>query len=258
MKDLPSLGLFYPTDTKIMIRSALGGEIRHWSTLVEDDISVLDDMLNYIIERCVTVKSDQKPSISWKDIKEIDRFYIILAVSEYTFIKGENRLQVKVSENKKIDVRKEMIDFITFDPRLMEHYSETERCFVLQFENGVTIKIEIPSVGVTNWIKNYMQRKHQSQQQIDQDFITFAPFVIRDWRGLNDASYERIILDSMSWGIDEISLLVEVRQMFLDTINPVIKYKDESGAELTTPLNFQGGFKSLFIIPNSFGKLVKR
>jgi len=259
IKDLPSMGLFYPEDVKIYIRAATGGEIRHWSSLNENPndpnyLSNLDDMLNYVIERCVTIKSEK--SISWKDIKEIDRFYLLLAVREWTFVKGENKLTVKVSENKKIDVRKEMIDFITFDDRLMKYYSEEERCFILKFKNGATIKIEIPSVGVTSWLKTYIQRRQQSNQPFDQDFLSFAPFVIRDWRGLNDLSYEKIILDTMGWGIDEISILTHIRQIFQDTINPVIKYQDESGAELATPLNFQGGIKSILLISDPFGQLV--
>jgi len=261
MKDLPSMGLFYPEDTKVYIRAASGGEIRHWSSLNEDPndpnyLSNLDDMLNYIIERCVTIKSDTKTNISWKDIKEIDRFYLLLAVREWTFVKGENKLTVKVSDTKKIDVRKDMIDYITFDERLMRYYSEAERCFVLNFKNGAQLKLEIPSVGVTSWLKNHIQRRQQMQQSFDQDFLSFAPFVIRDWRVLNDLSYEKIILDTMSWGIDEISLLTHVRQIFQDTINPVIKYRDESGAELATPLNFQGGIKSILLISDPFGQLV--
>src|ERR1035437_9901756 len=94
IQDLPTQGLFYPEGTEIFIRAANGGEIRHWSTLDDGDLSSLDDMLNYVIERCVTYKTTGAYS-SWKDIKEVDRFYLILAIREYTFFKGENKLQVK-------------------------------------------------------------------------------------------------------------------------------------------------------------------
>src|SRR5210317_1986725 len=57
LKDLPTQGLFYPKDTEIVIRAATGAEVRHWSTLDENDLSMLDDMLNYVLERCVQVKS---------------------------------------------------------------------------------------------------------------------------------------------------------------------------------------------------------
>jgi hypothetical protein len=50
-------------------------------------------------------------------------------------------------------------------------------------------------------------------------------------------------------------MLTEIRKIFSDTINPVIKYRDEKGGERVIPLNFQGGIKSIFLISNPFGEL---
>lgn len=253
--DLPTQGLFYPEGTEITIRAAIASEIRHWSTLNETDLSALDDMLNYVLERCAKIKFPNSPS-SWRDFKEVDRFYIILAIRELTFVNGENKLQVKTSETSKIDVTKEMIDYIKFDQRLMKYYSTEERLIILPFKNGKKMKISIPSVGVTNWLKNYINRKRQMNEAIDEDFISYAPFVITDWKGLNDDTYSKIVLDSQGWTISEISVLMEVRNIFLETVEPVVKYRDEEGGERTVPLSFQGGIKSLFLISRAFDQLV--
>lgn len=254
--DLPTQGLFYPEGTEIVIKAAESAEIRHWSTLNEDDLSMLDDMLNYIIERCAAIKFPNGAMSSWKDLKEVDRFYILLAIREKTFVKGENMLQVKISETKKVDVQKEMVDYITFDERLMRYYNPDKRCISLTFKKtGKVLDINLPSVGVTNWLKNYVQRKSQMQEAFDVDFLNFAPFVISDWRGLNDASYEKYVYESTHWSNAEISMLTEVRQIFADTINPVIKYQDEQGGERTIPLNFLGGIKSVLLISDPFSEL---
>ena len=252
-KDLPTQGIFYPEGTAFSIRAASVAEIRHWSTLNEGDISSIDDMLNYIIERCVSIKSTI--SSSWKDIKEVDRFYLLLAVRELTFIQGENKLQVKVSETNKIDVTKEMIDYINIDQKLMQYYDDIQRCFVLRFKNGKELKIDIPSVGVTQFLKSYIQRKQQMQESIDEDYLNFAPFIIRDWRGLNDMSYRQFVMESNTWDKTEISMMTHIRQMFMDTINPVIKYTEEGGAERTAPLNFLGGIKSILLVSDPFAEL---
>ena len=256
IEDLPTRGMFYPEGTEIFIRAANAGEIRHWSTINETNISAVDDMLNYILERCVTIKFGQNKHSSWKDIKEVDRFYLILAVREYTFIKGENQLQVKVAEGKKINVSKEMIDYISFNERLLKYYDENSRCFLLKFKSGKVIPFHIPSVGVVQWIKQYVQRKQQLQQMIDEDFISYAPFIIGDWRGLNDLSYEKYAIDSNDWSTGEVSAITNIKDMFAETVDPHIKYIDEGGAERRAPLNFQGGFKSLFIISDPLGELV--
>ena len=254
--ELPTQGLFYPEGTEIAIKAATGAEIRHWSTLNEDDLSALDDMLNYVIERCAAIKFPNGTMSSWKDLKEVDRFYILLAIREKTFAKGENMLQVKVSETKKVDVAKEMVDYITFDERLMKYYDPTKRCISLTFKKtGKVVEVNLPSVGVTNWLKNYVTRKAQMQEAFDIDFLNFAPFVIQDWRGLNDVSYEKYVFESTHWSNAEISMLTEIRQIFADTIDPVIKYHDEQGGERTIPLNFQGGIKSIFLISDPFSEL---
>jgi hypothetical protein len=255
LTDLPTQGLFYPEGTEITIRSATGGEIRHWSTLNEEDLSSLDDMLNWVLEKCCNVKYPNNRLSSWRDIKEVDRFYIILAIRERTFVKGENQLQVKVSESNRIDVVKDMISYITFDDQLMQYYSPEERCIVFTQKNGKKLRVYLPSAGVTNWLKQYIIRKRQMQEPIDEDFVNFAPFVIGDWRGLNDATYEKAVMESNSWSDLEVSLLTETRKIFSDTIDPVIKYRDEKGGERVIPLNFQGGIKSLFLVSNPFSKL---
>jgi hypothetical protein len=255
--DLPTRGLFYPPDTVIAIRSANGAEIRHWSTLEETDLSLLDDMLNYIIERCVTIKASTEDSLrlSWKDIKEVDRFYLLLAIHELTFPNGENKLQIKISDTKKVDVKKDMVSYISLDPNLMKYYDETERCFILKPKGGKILKLDIPSVGVTQWLKNYILRKQRMQEAFDEDYLSFAPFVIRNWRGLSDDVYNKFSEDSNGWSVTIVSLLVHVKKLFSDTINPVVKFIDEGGVEQTAPLNFQGGIKSLFIIHNIFDQL---
>jgi len=253
--DLPTQGFFYPEGTEITIRAAIGNEIRHWSTINEEDLSLLDDMLNYVIERCCKIKFSDKMS-SWRDIKEIDRFYILLAISELTFVNGENKLQVKTSETSKVNVTKDMVKYITFDERLMKHYNSKERLFVFTLKNGKKIKVTIPSTGVTNWLKNYIQRKRLGNEVIDEDFISFAPFVILDWRGLNDNTYEQIIVNSHDWSTLEISILTKIRDIFGDAVDPVVRYQDEEGGEREVPLTFQGGIKSLFLISDPFSELV--
>lgn len=266
LESLPTRGLFYPVETAIAIRSATGAEIRHWSTLQDDPesnpnyLSDLDDMLNYILERCVTIKAtstetNQGKYLSWKDIKEIDRFYILLAVHELTFPNGENKLQVKVSDDKKIDVKKDMVSYIKLDPKLMQYYDEVDRCFVFTLKNKRILKVDIPSVGIVQWLKHYVIRKQQAQEVIEEDYINYAPFIVRDWKGLTDSIYEKFVEDSQKWDVTIISLLVEIKKRFRDTINPVIRYVDEGGAERSAPLSFQGGIKSLFLISDPFGQL---
>ena len=114
IENLPSKGSYYPTGTQIAIRAASVSEIRHWSTIDQNDILGMDDMLNYVIEKCCTVKVPGQIS-SWKDIKEIDRFYIIFAIREFTFKDGENKIYLPNTGGEKVEIKKEMIQYFSLE-----------------------------------------------------------------------------------------------------------------------------------------------
>lgn len=93
----------------------------------ETDVSAIDDALSYIIERCMKI-SFPTGQATWKDLKEIDRFYIILAIRDFTFTEGNNELKIKISENKDIAVHKDDITFIDISDKMMRYYNPEKRC----------------------------------------------------------------------------------------------------------------------------------
>ncbi|MEG1008787.1 MAG: hypothetical protein RSE41_03890 [Clostridia bacterium] len=252
--DFPSKGLFYPEGTEVAIKAATAAEIRHWSVLVEDDLNQVDEMLNYILERCVTVKL-KEGFATWKDLIEIDRFYVILAVRELTF-KSENPIKVKISDTEDRPLIKEMISFANFDEEIMRFYSAEYRCFELKFKNGTTHYLGMPTIGVVNWLKKYVIDKQQNKLKFDEDFVGFAPFLINEWRGLTNKNYEDLVIDSHGWTLSEVSVFTKFKEKIVSSVNPQIVYNDEHGMEVRVPLNFCDGIKSLFIISNAFDELL--
>ena len=93
---LPSKGIFYDNDAQITIRAAMAEEIRHWSTMDEFDAISINDRMNMIIEKCVRLQdSKSRLTKDFRDIKEIDRLFLIIRIHELTFPNKENVLQLK-------------------------------------------------------------------------------------------------------------------------------------------------------------------
>ena len=249
MDSLPTQGLFYPAGTRLFIRAASGGDIRHWSMTDETSLSDIDNALNYILERCMRM-SFPTGTASWKDLKEVDRIYTILAIRDFTFTEGQNDLKIKVSEHQEVTVHKDDIQFIKLNDKIYKYYKEEKRCFTFPVKNPNVQQINIyfPSVGVNKWLKDYLIRKRDRQESFDQDFITVAPLLISDYRGLNDNTYAEFIRETMNWGIYEWSLVSRIKGIMQEAIEAKMKYIDENGAEEETPLNFQGGIKAIFNI----------
>jgi len=250
LEDLPSGGIFYPVGTKVNVRAASGGDIRHWSMMNETEITEIDNALNYIIERCVSITYGERPG-TWKDLKEIDRFYLILTIRDFTFTEGHNELKIDVNEHTQVSVKKDNINFIEIPDNLMKYYDDKERCFVFKTKspNCGDLHFHIPSVGVTQWLKSYVERKSRAQEPFDSDFITVAPILIRDYRDLNDKTYSDLIYQTMNYGVYEWSLIAKIKRIFETSVSPKMTYTDEEeGIEKETPLNFHGGIKAIFML----------
>lgn len=250
---LPTKGLFYPDGTTISVRAARGEEIKHWSTMNDQDIEqihLVDDILTYMLERCCVVRIPNVNGNAWKDLKQLDKIYLVLAIRDFTFIDGENELKVPYGEGKDIPVTKEMIDFLNIPDEIMDFYDSNERCFVFKIDEQQVIRMHIPSIGVTQWIKNYVQAKQTARDIFDEDFVRYAPMLIQDYKKLNVKSYENLVNSTRFWGQKEWSVVSYVARELENASTPKINYTDENGTEVEIPFNFRGGIKGLFLISN--------
>lgn len=264
LETLPSQGIFYPVGTQILIRAARGSEIRHWSSLDEEDILSIDDALSRIVDMCCRVRFPGSPGI-FKDIKEIDRFFIVFAIREITFVKGQNTLNATfecTSCGKKDtrEIKKEMLKYYTAPEELQKRFSHEERCFHLKLAadgkaTGEEIKLYLPSIGVMKFLTTLWKEKRQNKQEVDLAFSKWAPFLFPDWRSLNENSYTHVSQDSMMWSPDKISVVDWFVEEMQKSIKPEVTHKcGGCGTEVTAPLNFR--VKSIFLVPDITGKLL--
>ncbi len=257
LQSLPSQGLFYPVGTKIVIRAATGEEIKHWSTIDEEDGYNIDDMLNFIMEKCVKVVIP-KQRASHKDLKDIDRFWLIFAIREFTFKDGENKLFADIptqNGSEKVEVTKDVIKYYEPSEKMMKFYDETERCFKFKFKTtGEEMTLYFPSVGVSSFLKDYRRTKEMQRQPIDEDFAKYSLFLFPDWRGLSVERYEDEQQKSHGWSIQKISLLSKFVDLVKESVNPSMTV-EVGGSEVTVPLNFRGGLKAIFLISGILDEL---
>lgn len=251
VEDLPTKGLFYPVGTKIYAKAATLGEIKNWSLMDETDLSQIDDGINSIIESCVNIvfPTNYAHGATWRDLKDIDRLYIVLAVHDFTFPKG-NDIQITVNETENVPVNKDKIEFAKFSTKLMKYYNPEKLCFSFPakakcFKDGL-FHVYVPSIGVTKWIKEYMQEKQRDREGFDQKFMVSAPLLIASHRGLNIDTYYDLIDQTAEWTPYEWALLSKVKMNIESAITPKLNYIDKGGVAKETPLHFRGGIKAIF------------
>ena len=256
VESLPSKGLFYPVGTRIYIRSASLGDIKRWSAMNEDDVQDVMEKMEAIFESCCVVNfgPDCMKRARYKDILDLDRLYILFAIHDWTFPSGKNDVKLKITEKDDIVMKKENVKFIEFPEKLMKFYNEQKRCFSFPVDKTSLFKetdgkmdIYMPTIGVSDWLKDYMISANQRRDNIDQDFLSYASLLIPDWRNLNVDYYYDLVEKTSDWGTYEWTLISKVRDIIVNAAgNPTITYIDKGGVEREVPLYFRNGLKSLF------------
>lgn len=260
VENLPSRGMFYPIGTTIDIKAATASEIRHFSTIDEDDPFDLPEKLNMILDKCVKIKWPGGLGVNFRDIKDIDRFYLIFCIRELTFKDGENKLFMDIQDPQtgdfeKVEITKDKFEFNTIDDKIMEYYSLSERCFVFRTTVG-EINIYIPSLGISNFIINHLRDMTAKKIYYDKAFLKISPYVFSNWRTLNKDSYKKMEKESLAWEPKKISIINGVIEKLQFGMSSEIKHTFKSGSEVSSPITFQGGYKSLFLISDIFGELL--
>jgi hypothetical protein len=268
---LPSKGLFYPEGTEITIKAATVSEVRHWSTIDENDLLDIDDKLNFIIEKCCRFKAkDGQAWLSWRDISELDRLALIFMVQELTFPNGQNTLYVKFecnagceAESKWTDdvrIKSPMLKFITIPEEVMKYYSQAYKCFEIKSDKlNETFYLYMPTIGTVERLRARITESRKLGRKADKAFISIAPYLIQDWHNLSQESYSNLSNETFSWQINKFTFVKKFTEMIeTSRLSMVGTQCPKCGNRVTTPLFQQSGFtvKDLFLISGGLDELI--
>jgi hypothetical protein len=257
--ELPSLGKFYPHDTVIKIRSARAAEIRHFSTMDENNYIDMEEKLNNIVEMCTQITSGDK-RLSYKDILEEDRIVLLLSIRDLTFPEPENKLILKgKTEHTKVPVDIELSSrylVATQVPTEIEaYYSSKERTYVIKTRSAGEVRMRPPSIGVMQEITKYLKDRQEKEVEFDKAFVQVLPYITPDWRQLNLPRIFSLEVDYKSWDQNKFMVIYRLAEKMKIGVETTLEMEYD-GEIAKAPLDFPGGIKSLFIISDLAGELL--
>ena len=257
----PTKGLFYNPSLRFFIRAAEVKEIRHFSTINEQDPFSIDEALNEIVKSCLMLRLPGK-QMSFKDLREEDRIYIILAIRDLTFSKGENQLILKptckeCNHDNELKITNDSFERTELTDQILKYYNEETRSFDVTTKSSGIIKIVPPSIGVMGEITKYIRKENETGKKLDQSFIKILPYMVQEWRGFTESSIKNLEQESLSWN----SVKWQTMNTLVDLCRVGVKETlhmecEKCGTEVTTPISFPGGIKSLFVISDISGELL--
>jgi hypothetical protein len=264
LAQLPSGGKFYRDDFQIHIRAARVGEIRNFSTMDENHLKDVDDKLNDILLMCTKLTFGKSVG-SYKDILEEDRIYLLLAIRELTFKDGEAKLMLKSKTHEcptrgsvdKVELRTENLDFQLPEEQVMRYYDEENKCYAIQTKSYGEIRMAPPTIGVMRAVTNYITKREEEGTSWDKSSLQVIPYIIREWRGWTDRDIFATVTEFQGWEASKYSVIFRLAEKMKVGVKPELKHICPGcGTEVSAPLEFPDGIKSLFVIPDISGELL--
>lgn len=253
LESLPTKGMFYPNESRLLIKPANVSIIRHFSTVDDTNPLELNDAFDYILENLVRFNVPGMPS-SYKNLKDIDKLSVILHVRDATFKNGESKIVSDITcscgHTDAKTLKWSDFEFFNFNSELMKFYSSENKIFQVNFSDPMQsdVGLTLPSIGMRNFVQKYVTNKIRQKRSYDKSFANIAPFIIDDWSSMNESLYEQQLELSSEWTTHQFAAFVRIVDLVKKSTTSRIKHKCTScGAEVTAPSSFRGGIKSLFI-----------
>ena len=264
--NLPSGGKFYREDFEIHIRAARVGEIRDFSTIDEDNIRDVDEKLNAILVGCTKIMYNTQRG-SYRDILEEDRIYILLSIRELTFKTGEAKLMMPVGKKKcttnscksqeNVELRTSNLQFNQVDELIENYYDNQNKCYTVATKSHGELVLAPPTIGVMRSITDWARKREEENKSWDKSSLGILPYVQREWRGFDEKQIFSAMTAFQGWDAGKYSVIFRLVEKMKIGIKPEFIYPCIScGAEVTVPLSFPGGIKSLFIIQDISSELL--
>ncbi len=254
---LPSLGRFYPDDTRISIRAARVDEIREFSAIDENDIKDVTDKLTYMVSQCVKVYYGNVPG-SYRDLLSADRIVLILKIREITFLDGMSSIKLPVPANAcettgcktqdSVIFNSSKLNFTTPATELEKYYDDVNKCYNIRTKSFGVITLYPPTIGTTTIISNWAVEQAKEEKKIDIALTEMMQHLVGNWRKLNGNSIFNFLGELSSWPTEKFTLVYRLIEKLTIGIEFELKDRCETcGGEITVPITFPDGYKSLFV-----------
>lgn len=261
---------FYPADWKFRIRPANVEAIRNWSTIDDENANSIDDVFNEILKSCLAIITPMGPR-PWDNIRSWDRFFFILLIREYTFIKGEKIIQFdedcKNCDNPvTFNLTSTALEYDLPDPEVMPYFNVEKQVWEIdpiEFDiNEEPITLYLPTLSKDTAIKSWMINRIRENKKIDNVFVRFLPWLapsINKDDKLASRQIREYEMKFKSWDTDMFSLMDEIiRNVAITPATRLVMKCPICGEEVAADIRFPNGVRSLFAIQNRSKKFGKK
>ena len=262
--------MFYPAEWEFSIHVATVQAIKNWTAIDEERPDQVNKVFNEIIKSCVRIDTHSDKGAGWAQINSWDRFWFVLKVREYTFMKGESKIEFtddcsECETEITYTLTSQNLFYEFPDEDLIEKYWDGQVWNIDPREYDVDedmVTLYTPKLGKDEAIIDWAVARTRNKQKIDETFITFLPWLMnkpsKDPQML-DRQIQKIYNEYKQWDVEMFQFMDDVVRNI--TINPSEKLRvkcPHCGMEATSTVQFPNGIKALFGVQSRAKKFGSR
>lgn len=255
IRELPC-GLFYPTGTLFMVRSAQVKEIQAYSMVDDNNFYDIVEKMNGMLQSCVRVKYPDGKVGSYLEIKDQDRLFLIFLIRELTFQQG-NSLAVKKecdADNTEVSLELKRSNFVfhEIDQKLEKFYNRSSCSYKFRLKNGREYEVTPPNIGLQKAFTDYIIKENNEKRTPNLSFLKIIPFMLP---GRTSITY-----DGIKAKLKEFEEMDDVSFQFLNSAIGKMMFGikelkcdcSSCGQEVRTDMQFPSGASGIFVIHDAF------
>ncbi len=266
-EELGERSKFYPSSWEFRVRPATVESIKNWSAIDEARAEQINSVYNEIIKSNLSIR-DGEQTISYNQINSWDRFFFIMKIRDYTFSKGEAKLEftdecAECGEEIKFNLTSNALTYEYPDDDIVEECwdAETRQWHISPSEYDVDfqdITLYTPTIGKEEMILQYAILQAQSGKKIDEQFIKFLPWLMKNTSKNMETLESQINMvkrQYQAWTLDMFLFMQDVIKNIETTPHQTLTTKcPVCNAEVTSNIKFPNGVKYLFVGENKHRK----
>lgn len=262
--------IYYPQDWEFRIRPATVEAIRNWSTIDDENATVVDDVFNEIIKSCFSIKTPQG-LLPWGNLRSWDRFFILLLIRQYTFAQGESKIQYSEDCSECDNPVDFVLDSTTLqydlpDPEVMRYYDQETCTWMVDPAEydvlGDPFTLYLPTLEKDANIKAWIIDRLQNKKKVDNVFIKFLPWMANKISKNTDVAARQIKELEMRFKSLDAEMFTFMNDVITNImVSPSTKLTSTCptcGEEVTTSIRFPNGVSELFNIKRTGKKFGKK
>ncbi len=260
---------FYQDGTLIYIRPAKTKEIESFSIVNDQNQFDVINKLNEILSACVKIECNGKP-LSYRDIMDGDRDTLAILVARLSIKNGKKIEKPAIcncttpAQEIKIDMIPANYIYFKENDDIKDFFNNNLKVYEFPLENGNSVKLAPPTIGLTQDVNNYIFYKTASSEGKVTPNVTFMKCLpyMKSGLGIKNLSLEQLEQEEFNFTMinDELFMFIDdcVNNYLIFGIEKLKSFCPKCREEVYTQFGFPEGARNLFIVRNAFKQFIRQ